>query len=243
MTAIMYKTMYDNPRYLLPAISVMAILSAYACKEFISYFQIGKRRIVIYACASIFLIYLVAVFGRYEILLTRPDTRIMARNWIEGQISKDSTIITDSDRLRLEGTSASIITLEKIDKNALRGQDRILLKNPEYARRPFNVYPLFFLTGENRHGLISVALSRNDPNTYFVADDWILDKSYVEGLASRGILVKSFWGNVTRHDRHDLFIGGEKADPRYHLLELLYSIDYFGPNVSVYKLSLSDISK
>ena len=236
MAGIMYKTMYDNPRYLLPLIPVLVLLSAYACKEFSPLIQVKKGRILIYSCASLLLIYLIAVYGRYEILLFKPDTRLLAKNWIENNIPNESTVITDSDRLRFMSTPDSITTLEKIDKSALRGHDRVLLRRPDYAEHSFNVYPLFFLVGDNRQKLIKSALSRKDSNTYVIVDNLILDRSYIYGLVSHGVLIKNFWSNIALHDRHDLFIGGEKTDTNLHLLELLYSVDYLGPNISVYKI-------
>ncbi len=237
MGVVMYIFMYNNPRYLLPLIPILALMSTYAYAELSPYFlRTLRKKIFIYTGALILALYFVAVYGKYEILLSRGDTRLMARDWIERTLPKGSTIITDTDRLRLSGTPGSIRAQAKVDDSSLRAADRILLQNSHYATYPFNVYPIFFLTGEKRKDIIAAALFRKDPHTYLVIDSWILDRSHLDPLISKSTLIKSFWSNVTRHDWHDLFIGGEKTNSRLHLLLLLYSVDYLGPDIAIYKL-------
>ena len=91
-------TLADRPgeeRYLLPIVPALWLLSARAVTELIA----ERRRLLIAACALVVGASLFPLV-RQNVSWTLPDTRIVAKDWIEANVAPDSKILMDGMRYR-----------------------------------------------------------------------------------------------------------------------------------------------
>jgi hypothetical protein len=95
----------------------------------------------------VFFAYPIVFDLRYDYLLSRDDTRLVAIQWIREHIPAGSKILMDSQYLRLPNTEEGIRWLEHIDATSLRSQDRALLRTPseQYPAPSFFVLNLSLL--------------------------------------------------------------------------------------------------
>ncbi|MBI4132356.1 MAG: hypothetical protein HY474_01855 [Candidatus Sungbacteria bacterium] len=92
---------------------------------------------------SISFFFFLFVFGwqlatdlRYQQLLSRPDTRLVARKWLLGNLPAGSRVLMDAQYLRLPNTPAGVRLVEAIDPGALRAADRAVIALGPAAPHP-----------------------------------------------------------------------------------------------------------
>ena len=86
-----------------------------------------------------------AVAARYLVLAARPDTRLVAKAWIESNVPPGSHVLMDTQYLRLPNTQDGVRELERLDPSALRAPDRAALRRGEAPPPAFHVLNLHFL--------------------------------------------------------------------------------------------------
>jgi hypothetical protein len=95
-------TLADRPgqeRYILPIVPAIWLLAARAASVFA-----GQRgRVMVTVIAVIVIIPLFALI-RQDYMWTRPDTRVLAKNWIESNVPDGSKILMDGMRYRFIGS-------------------------------------------------------------------------------------------------------------------------------------------
>lgn len=122
-----------------------------------------------------------AIALRYDYLLTREDTRILAAEWLYANTLPDAKILADLPYLRLTNTKAGIRALEAIDPTGLRVQDRALEGIPDER------YP---------------QPSREVLNLHFVPPDSPVRRQAPEAFPARGY--RFFVVEYKYRDRRDL---------------------------------------
>lgn len=91
-------TLADRPgeeRYLLPIVPALWLLSARAITELFA----DRQRLLIGACALVVAVSLFPLV-RQNVTWTLPDTRVLAKDWIEANVAPDSKILMDGMRYR-----------------------------------------------------------------------------------------------------------------------------------------------
>jgi glycosyltransferase involved in cell wall biosynthesis len=228
--AVMYLFFPNIARYLVPLIPMLVLLAGWGMWECIE--LLPGKKIVWMFTGVILLLYTAAVFIRYEVLLQRGDTRVLAKEWVEQTIAPQNTIITNSDRLRLFGTSGSLQAVASVSPESLRAADRVLLDKTVSAAPRYNLFALYPTPFDKKPLLIAAAL-RAPGKKYFIEDSW---GSTTPQLPKK-TLTKSFIGGETALGQNGLFLDSDlNATPR-HVLTLLYGTHYLGPDVFIYEIT------
>jgi hypothetical protein len=109
----------------------------------------NRNRWIGYGLGYLVILYYLAVFPRYTLLLLRDDTRLTARQWITTHLA-DNSIVTISDRLRLAAKPQAIKTVSEINPGAIRSLDRIILSGSPVIKEDklLNAYNVYFLTND-----------------------------------------------------------------------------------------------
>lgn len=136
--------------FLLPGLAVLAGYGADRSMKWLENYS-PAHRVSIFAVPTVigvvFFVYPFMLDLRYDYLLSRDDTRLVAIQWIRGHIPEGSKILMDSQYVRLPNTEEGIQALERVDASALRSQDRALLRTPsdQYPAPSFFVLNLALL--------------------------------------------------------------------------------------------------
>ncbi|MBI3316938.1 MAG: glycosyltransferase family 39 protein [Candidatus Omnitrophica bacterium] len=167
---------YD--RYVLPLLPFICLLAADASEWIIERIKWGKRFAIYFVIlGAIFYPLLSSVL--YDQIMSQQDTRTLAKNWIEANLSKETVIALDSDffmpRLlpsekQLEQKKLTILESGHHYESKLRKLNYLLSQTREGESR----FELYFMTGEGPDSLRFLYA------TPTVAYDW-------EALKSKGI--------------------------------------------------------
>lgn len=136
-------------RAILFILPLLAVLAGYFVDRALLWFQnrIRPSALPFLICALLLFAWPLAVVLRYDYLLTREDTRILAAEWLYANTPPDAKILADLSYLRLANTKAGIRALAAIDPTGLRIQDRTLLTIPDdrYPRPAREILNLHFV--------------------------------------------------------------------------------------------------
>lgn len=245
--SLLYLFFNGIPRALLFILPALAIMAGLGVDRLMLRLQNSLRATVLNlffipaAIVFVFFAYPLAIDLRYDYLLTKPDTRLEARNWISEHIPAGTKILGDTSYLRLTNTKAGVRELERIDPSGLRAADRALARLPD-AQYPSPAYDFL-----NLHFVSAAAPARSVTRaTYFRAlgyryvvveyryrDQSDLDphtRAVINGLS----LVSRFmpFGDAARFST-SLDISGEIAT--VNPLQL-FQFDRFGQFVDIYRL-------
>ncbi len=228
----MYIFLPNIERYVTPLLPMLALLSGYGVYTLASLVKERSRTIAVTALISALLIYSALLYYRYEVLIVKGDTRVAAKEWIEKNISQNSNIITNSDRIRLFAIPAALAAQSRIAPETLRAPDRLLFENRANINNRLNVYPLYFASSEEQKALVKDALQQ-DPHSYVVIDSWAKPSDALSQYKTR---VMHFEGSAAVPGVDALFIGGDEHHAYQHVLSLLYGLNMLGPEISIYRL-------
>ena len=233
-----YAFLFNIARYLLPILPFISLVAGYGLYRVVEMISMSRIRTTGLTLLIILLcVYVVSLFGRYTILSFRNDTRVIAKNWIEAHIPARSSVILNSEWMRLLGTSSSTIIQSRISPGSLRAADRIMLSNDRYAAHPFTLASLFFTSSQEKKMLINTTIEQATSSVFLIYDSWINTPEYMTNLASQGTRMSSWIGGSTALKQISLPIGGERGQASMHIIEQLYRTDYFGPDVYIYVLN------
>jgi len=169
---------------------------------------------------------------KYDYLLSQPDSRILAKNWIEENIASSSRIVTDWAYIKLSATKEAIIFQQSLDKNSLRTDDKILLtiENKDYPKTAYNDLRLHFI-GQKLPDDLSQYLKDNNYQ-YFIVEYW-----QKNNLTKQD---KSIIADTLPIEKINSGLSGDYAiDLNGNILEPIteiFSIKRLGPNIEIYKL-------
>lgn len=243
----LYLFFNEIPRALIFILPALAVLAGFGADRLISFFQNTIRPVfatntfLIFGFSFfIFFAYPLAIDLRYDYLLSRQDTRLVARDWIEQNIPAGTEILADLPYLRLTNTKAGIHALEKIDPGGLRAADRALLRRDDahYPTPAYAVLNLHFVsTPTPEHLSDSASFFRSRGFRYLVVEYEYTDQSDLTPQTHsliRGLrLVKRVTPFAGREFDRALDISGEIATvPPL----ALFQFERFGQIVDVYAL-------
>ncbi len=234
------------PRGVLFILPVLAAFAGYAIDRLLLRLQsaIPPSRAAFYFLFSLFAFLLfawpLAIVLRYDYLLTRPDTRILAAEWIYRNTPREARLLADLPYLRLTNTKEGVQALREISPAGLRVEDRTLLSLPDarYPEPNREVLNLHFVNPDSPY-------RRERERDFFTARGYryfAVEYEYADGrdldpqsraLAAQGRLIARFQpGGPVGADRA-LDISGEIATiPPFELFRL----ERFGQIVEIYEL-------
>lgn len=170
-------------RGILFVLPVFAVFAGYGLDRAVLWFQ-SRIRPTLTAFAFLFSLFAFLFFAwplaialRFDSLLTRTDTRLLASNWLSMHTSPEEKILADLPYLRLTNTRAGIAALASADSSALRIQDRVLARLPEerYPLRAREVLNLHLVREDSELRRQSVEYFREHGYRWFVVERKYLD--------------------------------------------------------------------
>ncbi|MDO8500071.1 MAG: hypothetical protein Q7S66_05480 [bacterium] len=173
---------------------------------------------------------------RYDWLLSRDDTRLVAMKWIDGHVSAGNKIVIDAQYLRITNTKDGIRNLAEIDSAALRATDIALLALPDsqYPSPAYYAINLNFISLDKRTALFQKNFFRKNGFRYVVVEYVSFDKvsEDTKQLLSGAKLIQRF--SQWKNPRNQAFDGSGKIG-HLSFAELL-QMERFGLFVDVYEL-------
>lgn len=219
---------------------ILAVFAGYAAHRVYEKLSVPYRRPTSFLISFFFFFVIfgwqLAVDLRYQWLLSRPDTRLVAREWLLANLPMDSRVLMDAQYLRLPNTPEGAELVEAIDSSALRAADRAVRTLGERAPRPrLAVVNLDLMSPEIRRSFAA------DPNilirqgfTHLVVEYRTADgiRDDVRRIAGQGALLTRF--DPWKTPRPASYDGSGKLG-RLSLNEL-WALRRFGLFVDVYVL-------
>lgn len=167
---------------------------------------------------------------KYDFLLSKKDSRVLAKNWIEKNIGSQNKIASYLESIKLIPTRNSILEQEKIDSQGLRSLEKELLtlEDKNYPQPAFYILPLHFIAPENLPNLKEYLKENN--YQYFLIDYWNEDEisSREKEIIDQSKLIEKF-GDIKPID-----INGNYSD----FVFKLFNLKRCGPIVEIYKINL-----
>ncbi len=234
------------PRALVFILPAMAVMAGYGADRLMLKAQSHLRpawrnAFALYGAAFlIFFAYPLVVDLRYNLVLNRKDTRLVAKEWIEKNIPPGAKILADLQYLRLINTKEGISDLEKLDPSGLRSSDRALLRRDgkTYPSPAFYVLNLHFISPSKPERLTaSPDYFKKLGFKYVIVEYEYADRSDLYPPTRRLVesleRVARFQPYFSDGFRRSLDISGEIAtiNPLG-----LFKLERFGQAVDVYKL-------
>ena len=220
---------WDLPRYISPIIPFLAIIAAYGLVYFTRSLSSG-----LFKKALLFLICLLFLFIPiyWNIALLKPNTYVLAKQWVENNLPNSESIINLGldYRLILNEDKKTLMDISEYTPDLMSARRRYLLDlNEEVYPQP-NYYILY--RPENRP---QDFLSQNQFN-YLIVHWW--NNKEKENLEQRVAqlgyeleLIERFYPNDSFIDLTDL------VNVMHRPLWLLRNIEYTGPYIEIYKIS------
>lgn len=225
---IMFAFLMDIDRYVHPLLPMLSLLAGHGVPA-LAGASVSRRSL---AAAGI-LLYAVTVLGRYDVLALRNDTRLQAKQWIDTHVPAGSVLLVETNPLRFPTTQTTVDVLEAAAPGAIRVPDRIAAR----TRLPiqFTAFHLYLMQQDEQKRAYDAAL-RIPLETYLIADSWsdaTVARASVAGVSPIAVI----GNNASIPVPHGLYTGGEEHHGnRGHILKLLWHIEFFGPEVSIFKL-------
>ncbi|MEK7120224.1 MAG: hypothetical protein AAB824_01660, partial [Patescibacteria group bacterium] len=195
----------------------------------ISWILSQKNIVLKYGIVLAAIIFSLIINIRYDLLLTRSDTRILAKNWIEQNIPSGSSILVNFSQLRIPQTKESIQNQKVLLPASLRSYDQAYLNSDLKNQDPqYFVLNSRFLAGDQgalynlkswyAFDYLAFERQKSDPLGDF-------ENKMVFGRFE----IKRFYPSValTGEDFTGNFIGG---------VWNFFKVQNFGPEVDIYKL-------
>ena len=208
-------------RYMTVVIPWLAILAGFAADRLTAKLQNPVKAILI------FLIFIFP-FGaalQYDWLLNQRDTRVLALEWVEENISAGAKIISNWSSVNPSPTKEAILFQKELDGKSLRVADQVLLNlsDKDYPRPAYNILKLAYIDKEKW-------VVPQDAQ-YFLAAFWKEQDLSAEerALIQSAELVKEFkQGQLEKpEDINDNFL---------RPVSILFSLERFGPTVRIYQI-------
>ena len=188
----------------------------------------------------LFFAYPLIIDLRYDYLMSRPDTRLVAQDWIKAHIPAGAKILADSEHLRLTNTKDGIGEIARLDPSGLRSQDRVLLRYPDadYPSPAFTVLNLHFISPTlPERSILPVDYFRERGYQYLVVEYKSVSQadleSHTRDLIQGLNLLKRFTPFAAAGFDRALDASGEIAS--VHPLAL-FRFERFGQMVDIYEL-------
>lgn len=226
--SILYFFFHHESRYIILILPWFCLLAGYGLSLLLE--KIKKPLWIALVILLVF-IYPLTITLKYDYLLSQPDTRLLAKDWVDKNIAPVSRIITDWAEIKLTPTKEAILQQKDIDEDSLRTDDRTLssLDAQKYPQPSFNVLPLHFIGQKLPDDLSQYAQENN--YQYFVVEYWSKNRlsEQDKSLIGERRPIKSFNSGL---GDYSIDINGNVLEPAYRLFDL----ERFGPVVEIYEL-------
>jgi len=231
-------TLADRPaaeRYMLPVVPALWLLGARA----IDFFSVKTRKAYVAAPAVIVAVPLFALV-RHDYEFTRPDTRIVAKEWIERNVPPDSKILMDGMQYRFVQSPPLTPNRAAVDRRLRRAGEAERISRG-ISKRTLEIYAeaMSRLKGPayDLHSTV-FGLAVKDLDYYFEnAFDYIVTSSLIADRYEREMDRKRFPESARFYDRL-------KTDPRVRPVYSVGPVPWRrrGPTIRIYKLDRSAAS-
>ncbi|MBU2472959.1 glycosyltransferase family 39 protein [Patescibacteria group bacterium] len=211
-----YFFLHFEPRYVLFFLPILAIVAGFGLDQLIKFLKIESNTIIsLIVLIVIFLPLKNAIV--FDKMLTQDDTRNLAKEWLENNISAESKIITNSWEFVLIRNQECIYQQQQTDNMSLRSRDYVMMNRA--FPNSYCVWPL---------DLIKVLPKNVDEFEYYLVESFTGRRfAYLgEELVEKGELIKKFKGSRFDPTEQDttMFVH-QKLRERA-----------LGPDVEIYKL-------
>lgn len=229
--SIMYVFLWDLERYVQPLLPLLSLAGGYGLYSL--YERTPKKIFIIGAAFVAF--YIAVIFGRYAYLALEDDTKMHAKNWLLSNTPGQSLLIVDSERVRFRTTPEAARYASEIDSGWLRAADRVVQKTERVESDSYHAFHMSIITPTKQKEVLEKVLAFPAEQMFLITDDW--STTIVAEEIERKELVAAFKNNSVIPVPIGHYIGGEEhTNTGAHVLSLLWSADYFGPNVYIYRL-------
>ena len=211
-----YFLLHFEARYVLLFLPFLTILAGYGLGQMLNLLKIKSNLVIIVIVLALIFIPLknAVIFDK---LLSQTDTRILAKNWIENNLSYGSKIIINSSEFNLIKSADCIYNQQQTRNLSLRSRDYIMWDQD----RPesYCVWPL---------DLTQVLPSNVNEYEYYLTDAYTIRRTrhLGEELTPRLELIKEFQGSP-----HVLV----ETWPNRFVHDIL-RVKKTGPTVKIYRL-------
>jgi len=219
----------DSIRYILPIIPFLSIVAGYGFFNFLQRYSSKYFKNIL---SIIFIILFLFMPLYWDIGLLKPNTYVMAKQWVENNLSNGEMIINFEldNRLILNENKESLILLSEFMPKSVSARERYLLTLDEKEYPQPNYFILY-----RPEKMPEDFLIKNKFN-YLIINWW--DKKEKEILEEKITklnynleLIQKFHPNEAGVDLTDLV--NEMRRP----LQLLKNIRYTGPYIEIYKIN------
>lgn len=223
-----YGGYYYLLHYLLLLYPMLALCAGIGLSACMNFFHARTAKIVVVALVFSFPL---AVVLRLDLLMSRPDTRALARRWVAEHLPADAKVIAHTPLVKIVWpTRETLGERVALDPSSARVIDRTLLSLPvsQYPIPAFDVFEISTMRPELRE---KVAMDRKfgaQLLTHAIVDGWAPP---VEGLAdavSRGTLLARFPSDGLSAD----VFANEFNGP----VTVLFRMQALGPPISLVRL-------
>jgi 4-amino-4-deoxy-L-arabinose transferase-like glycosyltransferase len=225
----LYLFFHNEVRYIVFVLPVLAGLAGFALSFIFS--QIRQPALSVILLLIIFS-YPLALGFYSDFLLTQKDTRILAVEWINQNISSASKIVTRFEDIKLIANKKAILNQQQLAPNSLRIQERVLLEleDSKYPKPAFNVLSLHFISKSLPDDIYKY-LQKNEYQ-YFVVEYWHPDYLMEQDkiIIEPSKLLKEFKVKVDDNFLQD--ITGNFYQPVFWL----FKVKRLGPVIRIYQL-------
>lgn len=116
---------HPDHRYILPLLIPLLVGTAYSLSMIFEYVRANPMLRAVGAFASVALLgYSVYATGMYGALLLKPDTRVLAREWVFEHVPEGAAVYVDAQYFSLPKSKEAIAFYQQHLPEALRAQDR-----------------------------------------------------------------------------------------------------------------------
>lgn len=212
-----YFFLHFEPRYVLLFLPFFGILAGFGLNKIFEFLKIKSKIVIIFVCLAIIFWPLknLVVFDR---ILIQTDSRVLAKDWVEKNLSLDTKIITNSWEFNLIRNQECIYEQQQTNNMSLRSRDYVMWKRPYL--NGYCVWPL---------DLVQTLPKNIEQYQYYITDDQTARQSAYLGdsLMPHAQLIKKFDGSAigVGESRSDKFISESLKELRP------------GPTVFIYKLN------
>ena len=200
--------------YIILIVPWLAVLAGFAVYGLISRLQGPLKAIAV----LLLMLYPFSAAAFYSYLISQKDTRILAVDWIEGNIPAGAKIISNLSYANPTPTKEAILLQKSLDENSLRAADRVLLDlaDEDYPRPAYNILKLAYMNKEE-------PLPERGYG-YFLTESW-----GETAFPAKGRLVKEFKQGELEESQN---INGRFFEPIF----IIFNLKRLGPTVQIYVL-------
>jgi len=213
-----YFILHFEPRYVLLFLPILGILAGFGLDRLIELLRIKSIFLIVLFClVVIFLPLKNAII--FDKLLSQTDTRELAKNWLESNISYGSKIITNSWEFNLIRSSDCIYDQQQTNNMSLRTRDYVMWSMD--LADSYCVWPLDLI----------ITLPKNVKEyQYYMTDEYTIQRTSLDGeLMPQAVLIKEFPGSF-----FDVTVNYSNF-----FVHQVLSDHHLGPTVKIYKLDFN----